>query len=333
MNILIVDKSTIPVYKYGGTQRVIWSLGKELTKLGHTVTFLVNKGSFSNFASIIFINPKTRIIDQIPKDVDVVHFNFVPNETHLLEIPYLITMHGNTNDTNHVFDKNTVFISKNHAERYNSNTYVYNGLDWSEYSKPNLTKKRSSFHFLGKGSWGVKNLKGAIDIIKKTKSEHLNVMGANRFEKRVLKFGLPYVLSSRVRYKGMLGGSKKELLLNDSKGLIFPVRWHEPFGLAIIESLYYGCPIFGSTYGSLREIVNNEIGFLSNKKNKISNHLENSYDYSPKICHEYAVEKFNSKKMALNYLNKYEKLISGKELNKNNPRLIKNQKERFLEFN
>ena len=35
MNILIVDcTGIIPARKYGGTERVIWYLGKELSKLG-----------------------------------------------------------------------------------------------------------------------------------------------------------------------------------------------------------------------------------------------------------------------------------------------------------
>ena len=44
-------------------------------------------------------------------------------------------------------------------------------------------------------------------------------------------------------------------LLNASRGLIFPVRWHEPFGLAVIESLYFGCPVFATPYGALPELV------------------------------------------------------------------------------
>lgn len=332
MNILIVDRSVIPVTLYGGTQRVVWSLGKELVKLGHTVTYLVNPGSSSDFASVIFIDPEKEIIEQIPRDTDIVHFNFFPENIALLKIPYLITMHGNTNDLNFTFDKNTVFVSKNHAERYNSDCFVHNGLDWEEYSVPDLKRNGSCFHFLGKGSWGVKNLKGAIEIIHQTKLEKLNVLGANRFDKRVLKFGFSAVFSSRIHYKGMIGGRKKEHLMNISKGLLFPVRWHEPFGLAIIESLYFGCPIFGSTYGSLPEIVNDEVGFLSNTKADLADAIENSSVFSKEKCHEYARNNFNSKKMALKYMDKYEQVISGRNLHTETPSLKRKQTERYLPF-
>lgn len=39
MRILIVHNSVIPAHKYGGTERVIWYLGKELVKQGHKVRF------------------------------------------------------------------------------------------------------------------------------------------------------------------------------------------------------------------------------------------------------------------------------------------------------
>ena len=52
-----------------------------------------------------------------------------------------------------LLDKNSVFVSKNHANRYQSNEYVYNGLDWDDYGKVDLEKKRKRFHFLGNAAW------------------------------------------------------------------------------------------------------------------------------------------------------------------------------------
>ncbi|MEF9931013.1 MAG: glycosyltransferase, partial [Bacteroidales bacterium] len=53
----------------------------------------------------------------------------------------------------------------------------------------------------------------------------------------------------------MIGGEQKLNILKESKGLIFPVIWNEPFGLAITESLYCGAPVFGTPYGSLPELI------------------------------------------------------------------------------
>ena len=42
MNIVIASDKVIPAHLYGGVERVIWALGKELQLLGHHVTFLVS---------------------------------------------------------------------------------------------------------------------------------------------------------------------------------------------------------------------------------------------------------------------------------------------------
>ncbi len=328
MKILIVHRATIPVHLYGGIERVIWDLGKELVGLGHEVTYLVKQGSQCDFADVVPIDESREITDQIPEKVDLIHFHFVPLNLNKMKKPYLITIHENK-ITSENFDLNSVFVSKNHAERYSSTSFVYNGLNWDNYVKPNFSKKRTYFHFLGKAAWRVKNVKGAIQVVKKTKSERLKVLGGVRFN---IKMGLRFTFSPRVSFYGMVGGSEKEELLNGSKGLIFPVRWHEPFGLAIIESLYFGCPVFGTPYGALPEIVGEDFGVLSNSVDDLVTAVENSDQFSPKLCHEYALTTFNSKKMAITFLEKYEKILSGEKLNKTPPRLQEIPNEKFLEW-
>ncbi len=328
MKILIVHRAVIPVHLYGGIERVIWDLGKELVKIGHEVTYLVKQGSSCDFAKLIFMDESLEIIEQIPNDVDLVHFHFVPPRLDEIKKPYLVTIHENIITTDD-FDRNSVFVSRNHAERHGSTSFVYNGLDWNSYAKPNFTKKRRHFHFLGKAAWRVKNVKGAIQVIKKTSSERLRVLGGVRFN---IKMGLRFTLSPRVSFYGMVGGKEKEDLLNASKGLIFPVRWHEPFGLAIIESLYFGCPIFGTPYGALPEIVGEDFGVLSNKMDELAAAIENSEIFEPELCHEYALSTFNSRRMAIAYLEKYEKILSGEKLNETAPKLENIPNEKFLKW-
>ena len=326
MNILIVSNSVIPAVKYGGTQRVIWYLGKELVKLGHKVKFLVKQGSYCDFAELIPIDETRPISQQIPENVDFVHLNFNPDTP--LRKPYLITMHGNSN--NHAeLDINTVFVSKNHAERFGSTSFVSNGLDWEDYGKVEFENSRKYFHFLGDASWRVKNIKGAIAIINATKKEKLAVLGGNRLNFRM---GFRFTISPRIKFYGMVGGGRKLDLLRASKALVFPVRWHEPFGLAITESLYFGCPVLGTPYGSLPEIVLPEVGILSNRSSVLTQAAESIDSFSRKHCHEYACECFNSKLMALKYIEKYEIVLNGKTLNSTPPKLRQIQTVKFLDF-
>ena len=327
MNIVIVASGVIPAKKYGGTERVIWYLGKELSKMGHKVTFLVSKGSSCDFATVLYYTPEGKLSEQIPSSTDIVHFNFAPSEP--IGKPYLVTIHGNCNDFRE-FDLNSVFVSKDHASRFGSDSFVYNGLDWDDYGNPDLECKREFFHFLGKAAWSVKNVKGAIEIIKATKHEELLVLGGHRLN---LKMGFRFTRSPRIHFYGMIGGKEKHLLLNKSKGLIFPVRWNEPFGLALIESLYFGCPVFGTPYGSLPEIVHPEVGFLSNKADELVREIEHVDQFSRLNCHNYAVEMFNSKKMAEAYHDKYCKVLNGEKLNASPPKLIEKQDIKLLEWN
>lgn len=330
MNILIVDKGKIPVKLYGGTERVIWSLGKILHQMGHKPSYLVGSGSTCSFASVNILQEEKPLAQQIPKDIDIIHFNFIPSAQDLeaINIPYIITMHGNHHTTEKL-DQNIVFVSKNHAMRYGAETYVHNGLDWSEYSKAKVNNERKHFHFLGKAAWRIKNVKGAIDVVKKTRKEQIAILGGKRFN---VSMGVRFTFTPKAQFYGMVGGKIKDDLLQASKGLIFPVRWHEPFGLAIIESLYFGCPVFATPYGSLPELVPKEVGFLSNSCTALSQAIQNTADYSPKYCNEYAIENFNAKKMTENYIVQYERVLSGKKLNKKQPQLQEVQQEKFLEW-
>ena len=323
MHVLIAHNGIIPAFKYGGTERVVWSLGKSLIKLGHKITYLVAEGSYCDFANVITINPNKNLTEQIPDYVDVIHFNSEPRGD--ITKPYVVTMHGNRNDE-YELNSNTVFVSKNHAERFGSTSYVHNGLDWDDYPNPDFEIRRKAFHFLGKAAWRVKNVKGAINTICSTKSERLNVLGGSRLN---VKMGFRLTLSPRISFKGMIGGDDKFSYLNESKGLIFPVVWHEPFGLAITESLYFGAPVFGTPYGSLPELVTSEVGFLSSVQSELTKAIEEN-SYNPKLCHEYATDIFNSDIMAKKYVEKYELVLKGDKLNNQKPKLIEIKSSKLL---
>ncbi len=314
MNIVMVCPSVIPAKLYGGTERVVWDLGKELVKMKHNVRFLAPKSSYCDFTELAVINPDKPLNSQIPESADIVHFHFPIKEN--ISKPYIITIHGNGR-LGEEFDINSIFVSKNHANRHNSSSFVYNGLDWDEYKKPDFKSDRMIFHFLGNAAWKVKNLKGAIKVCKKA-GEKIAVIGGSRIS---TKMGLKINLSLNAKFYGMLDNNNKSQIMNLSKGLVFPVLWHEPFGLAIIESMYYGCPIFGTTYGSLPELINNKCGVLSTKMLEIENALKNVGDFNKQEISDYAATNFNSKKMALSYLENYEKVINGKKLNKYKPKI------------
>ncbi len=318
MHILFVNQAPIPVFAYGGTERVIWDLGKALAAVGHRVSYLVPPGSQCDFGQVVPIRPGVPWHEQIPADVDLVHFQFNPGFGDDFERPFLVTQHGNSVESV-ALPCNTVFVSENHAQRHGSTQFVYNGLDWSAYGPVNFDRPRRGFHFLGKAAWRVKNVQGAIDVAKAAGVE-LTVLGGTRIN---FKRGFRWTLSRRVHFAGMVGGQRKLDLLGASMGLIFPVRWHEPFGLAVIESLYFGCPVFATPYGALPELVPSECGQLSVSCAELADAVRMKI-WDQRACHALALQRFNAATMAQAYLEKYAQVLAGERLHDQAPVMVEN---------
>jgi glycosyltransferase involved in cell wall biosynthesis len=306
MHILIVHNIAIPVILYGGVERVAWWLGKELCRRGHKVTYLVPPGSSCPFAKVLVYDPQKSLNEQIPDNIDLVHLHFQTKER--LKKPHLITCHGNFHrDKN--FDINTVFISSNHAKRNGSECFVYNGIDIKDYGPVDFNAQRRHLLFIGYAKRPEKNLKECFYIARKT-NNILAIMGRKSLWFRWRPWAL---------YKGFVGGEEKNRIIQASKALLFPVRWHEPFGIAIIESLYFGCPVFGSTYGSLPELVHPDVGVVSLSRKVLVQAVKDLPKFNSKRCHEYVCDQFTSKHMTDNYMKLYQKVLSGQTLNPTPP--------------
>lgn len=315
MYITIASPHVIPVTKYGGAQRVIWGLGKMLVSMGHRVTFLCQMGSTCDFADIQTLSMLKPLQEQLPSNCDVVLTQ--GNLPGLLELdtPYIHRVGGNGKPGER-FPVNTFFMSHDHARRHGSEVFVYNGLDWGGYSLPSLNKSGKRLHFLAKVAWDVKNIKGAVNIIRHLPSHRLDVMGGSRVS---FKMGFRACWSTQAKFWGMVGGLKKDRLMDKSRGLLFPVRWHEPIGNAILESLYFGCPVFGTPYGSLPELITAEYGHLSSSAEELAEAISTLDRYSPEQCHEYAKNSFSAQVMTERYLGLMRRVIAGEALNPNEP--------------
>ena len=313
MHVLLVNHAPIPVFAYGGTERVIWDLGRALVQMGHRVSYLVPEGSHCDFAEVLPIRPGLSWAAQVPADVDVVHFQFNPKED--IGRPFLVTEHGNGRDPDPLA-LNTVFVSRNHAERHGSQRFVHNGLDWQAYGPVDFGRPRGHHHFLGKAAWRVKNVKGAIRVAALAGVE-LDVLGGTRLN---LRRGFRFTWSPRVHFFGMVGGQQKFDLLNASSGLILPVRWHEPFGLAVIESLYFGCPVFATPYGALPELVPEGCGALSSSASALAEAVR-GWHGDRRACHAHVLERFSASAMAQGYLQCYEQVLAGEPLNAQRPHM------------
>jgi len=283
--------------------------------MGHRVHLLAAEGTTCAFAEVSFIDSRRSLKLQITENTDLVHFHNRPDfDPDVDFLPYLYTQHGNETAPRDM-PINSVFVSENHARRFGVDQFVHNGLDWSSYGPVELARPRKWLHFLGNAAWKVKNLSGAIQVARDA-GEILAVLGGYRLN---LKRGFRLTLSPKVKFFGMVGGQEKNDLLNVSRGLIFPVTWDEPFGLAVIESLYFGCPVFASARGSLPELVTGNTGFLSNNLAELASAVR-ELRFDVEVCHEHAKSGFSAHRMATDYLMKYHQVMSGIPLTQTRPR-------------
>lgn len=311
MKIIFQHTSPLPVIGYGGIERILFWHMIELARLGHKVVLIGHAESKVRDYGIelIPIVDHSKWEQLIPKDADIIHLSYnykVPGD-----IPTIATTHGN-GQVGEVFIKNSVFVSKKHAEIHGSDQFIHNAIDLNEY--PYFPKEHNhwnDFLFLAKASWRVKNLSQSASACRHT-NKHLHVAG-----------GRWWGLSRYIHNHGIVGGEEKMKIIRSCDAMIFPVRWHEPFGIAVIEAMSQGLPVIGSPYGSLPELITHETGFI------VQNHLElekvlasPGKTFDPLAIRAHVEKNFGITKHAESYLALYEKVINGIELNESEPRYL-----------
>lgn len=122
------------------------------------------------------------------------------------------------------------------------------------------------------------------------------------------------LLGPDARYLGEVGGEQKLRLLQDAAVLLNPLRWHEPFGMVMIESLGAGTPIVAPPRGSVPEIVDHGVtGFLADGEADMADALRQVPSLDRRACHEVARTRFSVERMVEEHLRVYEQVRSGRD--------------------
>lgn len=296
----------IPPKLYGGTERVIYWLGKALIELGHQVTLIANARSHIPGAELRVVDAGEKDpqawLRLVPDSTDIVHLWDKPGSA--VNKPFLLTVEGNGRPGER-FPPNTVFVSQKHAANHGSRHFVHNGIDPDEYA---FSETREDYAvFLAKARWKVKNFEGAARVARKAGVE-LRVLGSRNWPLNLQRL-LPPIHG--VRHYGMIGGTEKRELLARARCLIFPVRWHEPFGISITEALVSGAYVAATPYGSLPEIVTPGVGVLSAKADALAEAVKNPQRFDPAACRNRVSHGgFTHFDMARKYLGCYERILT-----------------------
>jgi glycosyltransferase involved in cell wall biosynthesis len=131
------------------------------------------------------------------------------------------------------------------------------------------------------------------------------------WEHRYFEEQVQPLLTDDITYIGEIGGEAKMKLLARSKALINPIRWPEPFGLVMVESLACGSPVLAFREGAAPEIVDHgETGFLCKDEEDMVQAIARIDEIDRKTCRDAVVERFSTERMIADHVRLYEKVLA-----------------------
>jgi glycosyltransferase involved in cell wall biosynthesis len=331
---------SVPPQLYGGTERVVSWLTEELVELGHDVTLFAS-GDSRTSGHLVPVCPislwrdpdvretlpqHVRMLELVFRDLsrfdvihfhcDYIHFPFIRR----LPCANVSTLHGqiHLHDVEGLFNEydDLPLVSISDAQRRplagaNWQATVYHGLPRNLHAfQPQAGKYLA---FLGRIS-PEKRLDRAIEIARGA-GISLKVAAKIYDEDRVYfqRTIAPLLNESRsfVEFIGEVGGERKNDFLRGASALLFPIDWAEPFGLVMIEALACGTPVIAWRNGSVPEIIKHGVtGFVVDSVNEATACVGRISEIERAACRRAFEERFDSRRMALDYVRVYRGLIA-----------------------
>ena len=101
----------------------------------------------------------------------------------------------------------------------------------------------------------------------------------------------PHIDGEQIVYAGEVGGRRREELFAGARALLMPIRWPEPFGMVIIESLVCGTPVLAFDEGAVGElIVEGVTGFIVEDDAAMVAALHDLGRIDPHACRSWVAE-------------------------------------------
>ncbi len=328
----------VPPKGYGGTERVMADLIKELTARGHEVTLFASADSTAR-AELVPIAPAAlrpagdmkgefaytiNTILEVSRragDFDIVHGHLEWSNLILPRVvraPVVMTFHGRLDydwaaaSLSYV-DRGLVAISRSQASFHPQAPWaavVHNGLDLSR--SPFERNRSEALCFVGRIA-PEKGVVEAIDIAARVgrKLRIAAKQGVTQPERDYFdNVFRPALEKGDVEYLGELPARDRDRLLSESYATLMPGSWPEPFGLVTIESLACGTPVVARRVGALPEIVREGVdGFFGDDGRSMAYFVSQVENLDRAAIRASVLERFSAARMADDYEAVYHRMI------------------------
>ena len=277
----------VPPPLYGGTEKIVSLLTEGLVARGHDVTLFAS-GDSKTTAKLSSIFPVALGNSGLLKsdtekplahykacydraaEFDVIHSHGLYTSLSgavRLKTPVVFTWHGSFY-TGETPEEKRAMVQKYPNFNYVSISYnqrggmddlhyvatVYNALDTLEYI---FVPQVSNDYLLWIGRMSPK--KGAYEAIMAAKKAGIRLEMAAAidpidrefFEEKIK----PLIDGKTVVYHGEIRHEALVELYGGAMATLYPISWHEPFGLVMTESMACGTPVIAYNIGSVSEIV------------------------------------------------------------------------------
>jgi glycosyltransferase involved in cell wall biosynthesis len=334
----------VPPRGYGGTERVIAELVRELVARGHEVTTFASGDSdvpgtlvetapealrpagYGGDPSGWFVSTIQAVMAH-GSEFDVIHSHlewYSPMLAQASVVPVVSTFHGRLD---HPWARSVlaraagsyVAISESQASTHPEMAWagiVHNGLDLRD--APFDRRRSEDLCFIGR----VAPEKGIVDAmeIARLSGRRIRIaakIGTTPYERGYYEDVFKPALEAAgtdVEFVGELEQAERDLLIADSYASLMPGSWPEPFGLVAIESLACGTPVIARRVGALPEIIRDGVdGFFGDDAAQLAYAVDRVETLDREEIRRSVHERFSATRMAEGYEAVYAAIRDGGE--------------------
>ena len=329
----------VPPKLYGGTERIVAYLTDELVAMGHDVTLFAS-GDSATRATLAAASPRALRLDPNIRDhiapliamletvaeraseFDVIHLHCDYLGYPILSrtgVPFLATLHGRLDLPElklvyHAFaDVPVVSISDSQREPLPEARYiatVYHGLP-EDLLRPGAGNG-GYLAFLGRIS-PEKAPDRAIRIAARAGMKLKIAAKVDQADREYFAAEIePLLAHSHVEFLGEIAEHEKSEFLGNAAGLLFPIMWREPFGLAMIEAMACGTPVIALRNGSVPEVIDEGItGFIVDDEATAASAAGRAHLLDRTLIRTAFEQRFTARRMAEDYIEVYLRLTTG----------------------